>query len=134
MGKPRWHNGKESTCHCRRCKKYGFDPHWKWQSVPILLLGKSYGQRSLVGYSTWGHKRVTYNWEHKHKTENRESLLKECRSTFKIYVCMKTLTTATRSTTTGFCRFLCTLYSIHAHCIMDIFKIRIFICALNSTD
>ena len=26
----------------------------KWQSTPVLLLGKSYGQRSLVGYSPWG--------------------------------------------------------------------------------
>ena len=26
----------------------------KWQSTPILLLGKSHGQRSLVGYSPWG--------------------------------------------------------------------------------
>ena len=26
----------------------------KWQSTPILLPGKSHGQRSLVGYSPWG--------------------------------------------------------------------------------
>ena len=28
----------------------------KWQSTPVLLPGKSHGQRSLVGYSLWGHK------------------------------------------------------------------------------
>ena len=28
----------------------------KWQSTPEFLPGKSHGQRSLVGYSTWGHK------------------------------------------------------------------------------
>ena len=28
----------------------------KWQSTPALLPGKSHGQRSLVGYSPWGHK------------------------------------------------------------------------------
>ena len=28
----------------------------KWQSTPVLLLGKSHGQRSLVGYSLWGGK------------------------------------------------------------------------------
>ena len=28
----------------------------KWQSTPVLLPGKSYGQRSLVGYSSWGRK------------------------------------------------------------------------------
>ena len=26
----------------------------KWQSTPVLLPGKSHGQRSLVSYSTWG--------------------------------------------------------------------------------
>ena len=26
------------------------------QSIPVLLPGKSHGQRSLVGYSLWGHK------------------------------------------------------------------------------
>ena len=40
----------------------GFDPWvgeipWrrKWQPTPELLLGKSHGWRSLVGYSPWGH-------------------------------------------------------------------------------
>ena len=28
----------------------------KWQSTPALLPGKSHGQRSLIGYSPWGHK------------------------------------------------------------------------------
>ena len=28
----------------------------KWQPVPVFLPGKSHGQRSLVGYSPWGHK------------------------------------------------------------------------------
>ena len=44
----------------RRCR---FDPwvgkiSWrrKWQPTPVFLPGKSYGQRSLAGYSPWGHK------------------------------------------------------------------------------
>ena len=28
----------------------------KWQPIPVFLPGKSHGQRSLVGYSPWGHK------------------------------------------------------------------------------
>ena len=28
----------------------------KWQPTPVFLPGKSYGQRSLVGYNPWGHK------------------------------------------------------------------------------
>ena len=33
-------------------------PSWrrKWQPTPVFLPGKSHGQRSLVGYSPWGHK------------------------------------------------------------------------------
>ena len=27
-----------------------------WQSTPVLLPGKSHGQRSVVGYSPWGRK------------------------------------------------------------------------------
>jgi len=26
----------------------------KWQPAPVFLPGKSYGQRSLAGYSSWG--------------------------------------------------------------------------------
>ena len=28
----------------------------KWQPIPVFLPGKSHGQRSLAGYSPWGHK------------------------------------------------------------------------------
>ena len=30
----------------------------KWQSTPVFLPGESHGQRSLVGYSPWGHKEL----------------------------------------------------------------------------
>ena len=57
-----WLNGKESSCQSRR---QGFNPQvrkisWrrKWQPTPSFLPEKSHGQRSLVGYSPWAHKRV----------------------------------------------------------------------------
>ena len=31
----------------------------KWQPTPVFLPGESHGQRSLVGYSPWGHKSWT---------------------------------------------------------------------------
>ena len=59
-GVPRQLSGKESTCQCRRC---GFNPWvgkilWrrKWQPILVFLPGKSHGQRSLEGFSPWGHK------------------------------------------------------------------------------
>ena len=43
--------------------RHKFDPwvwkiSWgrKWQPTPTFLPGKSHGQRSLAGYSPWGHK------------------------------------------------------------------------------
>ena len=30
----------------------------KWQPTPVFLPGKSHGQRSLAGYSPWGHKEL----------------------------------------------------------------------------
>ena len=47
----------------RRHKRLGFHPWvrkivWRraWQPTPVFLPGESHGQRSLVGYSPWGHK------------------------------------------------------------------------------
>ena len=46
-----------------QCRRPRFNPwvgkiSWrrKWQPTPVLLPGKSDGQRSLVGYSPWGRK------------------------------------------------------------------------------
>ena len=60
LGLPRWLGGKESACQCRRCESdpwVGTIP-WrrKWQPTLVCLPEKSHGQRSLVGYSPWGHK------------------------------------------------------------------------------
>ena len=53
---------------CRRLKRHGFEPWlekmpWRgeWQPTSAFLCGKSHIQRSLVGYSLWGCKRVGHN-------------------------------------------------------------------------
>ncbi|KAB0386208.1 hypothetical protein FD755_001164 [Muntiacus reevesi] len=38
-----------------KCNK-AIEMSMKWQHTPVFLPGKSHGQRSLVGYSPWGHK------------------------------------------------------------------------------
>ena len=45
-----------STMWETRVQALGWEDPWrrKWQSTPVLLPGKSHGQRSLVGYSLWG--------------------------------------------------------------------------------
>ena len=58
--------GKETACQCRR---WGLDPWvrkilWSrtWQPTPVFLPGEFHGQRSLAGYSPWGHKQS--DWSH----------------------------------------------------------------------
>ena len=45
-----------------RVRHQGQDDPWrrKWQPTPVFLPGESHGQRSLVGYTPWGH-RVRHN-------------------------------------------------------------------------
>ena len=63
LGLPKWLGGKESTCQSRRCERCGLNPSvgkipWrrKHQCTPVFLPGEFYGQRSLAGYSPWGHR------------------------------------------------------------------------------
>ena len=69
---------------CLQCRRPGFDPWvgkipWrrKWQPTPVFLPGKSYGQRRLVGYSPWSHKRVGHNlvtkWQHENVKKQEDS-------------------------------------------------------------
>ena len=67
--------GKESTCNAGDTGDSGSIPSWedplkkKWQLTPVFLPEKSHGQRSLTGYSPWGHKELdmTEVTKHKHK-------------------------------------------------------------------
>ena len=82
LGLPWWFRGKESACQRRRP---GFDPWvgtipWrrKWQPTPVFLPGKSHGQRSLSGYSSWCHKRVRHDLVTKQQskfTKNRDNFI-----------------------------------------------------------
>ena len=65
-------SGKESACQFRRHRRLGFHPWvrkipWsrKWQPTLVFLPGKFHGQRSLAGYSPWGHK-ASGTTEHTH--------------------------------------------------------------------
>ena len=61
-----WLSGKESACQSRT---HTFNPWvrkipWRriWQPTAIFLPGKSHGQRSLVGYNSWGLKELNTIW------------------------------------------------------------------------
>ena len=58
-------SGKEPAFRCRKCKRYGFSP-WvgkiprrrEWLPTPLFLPEEFQGEKSLVGYSTWGRKEL----------------------------------------------------------------------------
>ena len=65
---------KKKKIHLQ-CRKCGSDAWvrkipWrrKWQPTPVILPGKSHGQRSLVGFSPRGRKRVRHDCVTKNKT------------------------------------------------------------------
>ena len=69
---PRWLSGKESSCQRRKPKRHRFSPWiekipWRREQefTPVFLPAKSHGQRSLVGYSSWGPKNSDMT-EHAH--------------------------------------------------------------------
>ena len=85
MGLPWWLSDKESVCQCRRC---GFDHQvgkipWrrKCQPTPVLSPGKSHGQRTLMGYSPWGHR--SWTWQ---QLNNNTQILICC---VLIFICLK---------------------------------------------
>ena len=61
-GFPGGASGTELACQSNRHRSCWFSPQvrkisWrrKWQPAPVFLPGESHRQRSLVGYSPWGH-------------------------------------------------------------------------------
>ena len=61
-----WCSGKESTCQCRRHKRWGFDPWvgkipWsrKWQPTPLIIRAcripwtEEHGQLQSMGLQSW---------------------------------------------------------------------------------
>ena len=57
---------------CLQCGRPRFDPWigkmlWrrKWQPTPVFLPGKSHGQRSLAGYSSWERKESDMTEQHR---------------------------------------------------------------------
>ena len=62
QGFPDGASGKEPAYQCRRHKRCQFYPWvrkipWRimWEPTLVFLPGRSHGQRSLMGYSPWGH-------------------------------------------------------------------------------
>ena len=89
-GLPRW-LCKESACQCKRRR---FDPWirkilWRraWQPTPVFLPGKSYGQRSLAGYSPWGRKELDTTEATYHSTNY--TYMEECESILKLQAKIK---------------------------------------------
>ena len=64
-GFPDGTSSEKPACWCRRLRTHRFHPciskiprRRAWQPARVFLPGESHGQRSLVGYSPWGHKEL----------------------------------------------------------------------------
>ena len=81
-GLPWWLSGKESACQCKRhgsTSGSGRSPRRKWQLTPVFLPGEFHGQRSLTGYSPWGHKRVRHDLVTKQQQQQQwDNIHKSC--------------------------------------------------------
>ena len=68
-GISRWLGDKESAypmqgVHEMQVQSLEWEDPWrrKWQPTPIFLPGKSHGQKSLTGHSSWGSQRIKHDW------------------------------------------------------------------------
>ena len=62
-GLPWWLSGKESACQTGDLGSILGEIRWlrKSQPTPVYLIEKSYRQRSMAGYSSWGCRRVRHD-------------------------------------------------------------------------
>ena len=84
----------------------------KWQRTPVFLPGKSHGQRTLVGYSPWGHK----------ESDTTERLhIHSFISSVQSFSCAQRFATPMGCSTLGFPVYhqLLDLVQIHVHQVDD---------------
>ena len=84
-------SGKEPIFQCLGRKRQGFNPWvgkilWRRvrQPTPVFLPGESHEQRSLAGYSSWGHKRVRHDLASNQKSTNNIHFVLMLRNCFAI--------------------------------------------------
>ena len=84
---------------CLQCRRPGFSPQvrkvpWSrdWLHTPVFLPGEFHGQRSMAGYSPWGHKESdTTEWL-RSTFINRHSTLRKSLSSLFIHLFTSVLT------------------------------------------
>ena len=98
MGFPGSSAGKEFACNA---EDPGLIP-WrrKWLPTPVFLPGASHGQRSLAGYSQWGHKESNRT-ERLNRTEHQKII-------FECFVCV--------------CECVCVCACVHV-CMLSCFRL-----------
>ena len=81
-GFPGGSDGKESACNAGDLGSILESGRSVGEGSPVFLPGKSHGQRSLVGYSPWGHKdldvtdRLTHTHTHTHMHTHTHDIYK----------------------------------------------------------
>ena len=69
-------------------KNYLLVIHWrkKWQPTPAFLPGTTHGQRSLAGYSSWGHKRAGHALGTKQQQITEEIFFNDSFHQFQLHI------------------------------------------------
>ena len=102
-GLPMWLSNKESACQCRI--SLGWEDPWRreWQSTPEFLPEESNGERSLMGYSPWGH-RVGHDLATKQRQQHPYKVeVKVCWTYFLAYVSFSLPLSKTSRSRPGIC-------------------------------
>ena len=87
---PKWLSSKKI---CLQCRRQGSNPWvrkmpWKrkWQPTPVFSPGEFHGQRSLVGFSPWGHRaRHNLATEHIHTHTHTHTHTEACKAIFRAW-------------------------------------------------
>ena len=77
---PQGHKWLDMTEHKLLIRKDARTLTWrtKWQPTSVFLSGKSHGQRSLVSYSSWGHKELDKTEQLNHHHHHAPLCLWQC--------------------------------------------------------
>ena len=113
---PRWLSGKEPTCQYTIHRRFRFDPWvgktpWrrKWQPTLGFLPGESHGQRSLAGYSPWGHRWVRHDRATKQQQHQQHGQIEQNNQESSTFLFLPNISSFTTYTHTRVC--LCMHYT-----------------------
>ena len=113
-GFPGGSDSKESACNAGDTRVRKIPWRREWLSTWVFLPGEFHGQKSLVGYIPWGHKRVGHNWLTNTHTHSIKTTLVTCHQS-PLHNSMQWSAPSSPLTRPIGCLFLCTYIYIYIY-------------------